>query len=850
MKRKKLLFLPVLIMCITSSVFLQDDLKKKIANSLENFKQNYPQEKLYIHLDKPIYSVGEDVWFKVYLVDGLTNEPKALSTVVYVQLIDQQGKVMKVRSIHVENGGGNGDFELPNDLVQGKYLVRGYTNFMKNLGHEFFFEKEISVLTNNSPGSLKNQSETSKKSDTENEEESIRINKPFELNFFPEGGDMVDGIANLVGFKAVSSNGESVDVEGEIIDDRGTSVAFFKSLKHGIGAFNFKPERGRRYMARAQVFGYEWDFEFPRSLPHGYSIHVDNTQAEQIKIFVRTNIPGALDGALLVGQMRGSLICAIDDFSKNKDETLITLPKSEMPDGVLQLTLFDKAHEPHCERLVFIDNKQNDISIELATDQENYGTREKVNFTINVKDDHGKPLAANTSVSITNSEIVKSQNSFEDNIETYLLLSSDLKGEIKNPGYYFSEEDDERKRNWALDYLMLTQGWRHFSWEKLLTNQLPPLRHHLERGFNISGTVVSAKNDQTPISNGSVTMVMMDGSWTFNEVNTDANGRFLFTGYDIIDSTEIILSAGEKRIRKRKNEKKDSIKMDNRVYIEVDEFNIPYITQSKKTLTPILAGTNYRKESNKIKSIDSAYNFDPQIIILDEVEIKGKKDPTKDPFYSPSAIYRYPDHRVVLDSVPGLSSAPDIISALVGRIPGLEAFGTPPQSIQLRGANSVRSNGNLPLFLINNIPVGLEAVNSLSPMDVSHVDVLKGARAAIFGSRGGNGVIAIYTKKTTGEDNKIVGDKLGILKFVHKGYYKARKFYTPKYDVKKPEHVKPDYRTTLYWNPNAIIDKSGKAEMTFYTSDSNTTFKIEVEGVTNNGLPIRSEKYFRVGDEQ
>ncbi|MBK6284261.1 MAG: hypothetical protein IPF54_17940 [Draconibacterium sp.] len=106
---------------------------------------NFPQEKIYLHIDKTLYTAGDDLWFKVYLVDAGTHKPEALSTVVYVDLLNPLFEIVTTKTIKIDEGCGNGDFKLPIDLGSGEYTVRAYTTYMRNFDDAFFFRKKIYI---------------------------------------------------------------------------------------------------------------------------------------------------------------------------------------------------------------------------------------------------------------------------------------------------------------------------------------------------------------------------------------------------------------------------------------------------------------------------------------------------------------------------------------------------------------------------------------------------------------------------------------------------------------------------------------------------------------------------------
>ena len=152
-----------------------------------------------------------------------------------------------------------------------------------------------------------------------------------------------------------------------------------------------------------------------------------------------------------------------------------------------------------------------------------------------------------------------------------------------------------------------------------------------------------------------------------------------------------------------------------------------------------------------------------------------------------------------------------------------------------------------PLFLLNGMIVDADVIINLSISEVSWIDIIKPVHASIWGSRGGSGVLAVYTKDGTERIQAIADrERTGIISFVHPGYYKARKFYEPNYEIKKPEHDYPDYRSTIYWNPELKIDKEGHGRISFYAADVSTTYKVEIQGITAKGGIIKKELFITI----
>src|SRR5471030_1519165 len=212
---------------------------REVENSFNLYKQTALQEKIYVHTDKTTYLPGEIVWFKVYCVDGYDQKPLNLSKVVYVEVLDNTQAPIIQAKIAMKNGVGNGSLYIPVTVSNGNYKFRAYTNWMKNFSPDFYFEKTITLIN-----PLKSP-----------EPFVQTVANTYDVQFFPEGGNLVAGIASKVAFKAVGQNGKGVYITGAVIDQHNDTVARFRSLKFGMGNFSFTPAANNTYKAVVKIDG-------------------------------------------------------------------------------------------------------------------------------------------------------------------------------------------------------------------------------------------------------------------------------------------------------------------------------------------------------------------------------------------------------------------------------------------------------------------------------------------------------------------------------------------------------------------------------------------------------------------
>jgi hypothetical protein len=446
-------------------------------------------EKMYIHLDRTSYAVGEDIWFKVYLLDGATNMPVAKSKMVYVELISPLNKIALTRTIKTEEGGGEGEFQIPAGSATGEYTIRAYTNYMRNFDDAFFFRKKIKVRS----GISQFYGSTNLVDDSiamnNNEVDSM---KP-DVQFFPEGGHMVADLSSRLGFKALNSEGKGIEIAGYVEDETGKKIVEFTSLNFGMGSFRMNPETDLAYRAIVSYNGIDYLYNLPEILHQGVSMLVVD-RGNHYQVNIQSTLPQGVLGLTFIGRQRGMIVsqAVLETNSKNG---IVKIPMTGLRNGIVRFTLYDKNNNPIAERLVYAEPNEPTPKVNIQTDRDVYHKRELVDINLSLDVAENKWSQANVSVAVTDAAIVP-PNTCDLDIESYLLLSSEIKGDIEEPCYYFNDKEPQRKK--VLDLLMMTQGWRKYLWNEIENIDGQQFEYAHETGFNFSGTVKSIYNHKVP----------------------------------------------------------------------------------------------------------------------------------------------------------------------------------------------------------------------------------------------------------------------------------------------------------------------------------------------------------------
>lgn len=812
------------------------DLKKKVSA----YNEALPEDRVYLHFDKPFYEPGDDIWVSAYVRDGQTLKPSTKSEIVHVELLNPKGGVEKKISIITKSGKAAGDFSLDKEALGGMYKVRAYTNWMKNDGAENAFERDVQVqdvvlpnlkmkleferkafgagdeviaklqlnTNENKPlsdykikyvANLDGKKFTEKAEITDEEgvkyikfhlpkelktsdgllnvmidyngnTESVSRSIPIILNkinftMFPEGGDLVSGLQSNVAFRALNEFGKPADVEGVVLTEKGSQVASFSSFHMGMGSFAIAPQPKEKYVVKiTKPEGISETFTLPEALSRGYVLDVDNDVDGQVAVNIRTTETEELS---VVAQERGKIYYSTAVNAK-KGNNKIVFSTTNFPIGVSQITLFDSKGIERAERLVFV-NKDKQLSIHIETEKEKYLPREKVKLNITVKDERGMPMPANLSLSVVNDQLLSFANDKSGNMLSELLLQQDINEKVEEPAFYFDKK--EEKAGKALDHLLMTAGWRRFTWEKMLTGDAPAIAFNNEKA-TLAGLVVDAYTGK-PIINASVKI--MNG----NEFNSNWVGKFNMKGVDLSNPAHITFKAPGY------SQQAQNIYAYNEnmiVYMYPMHYYKPYYRKKHSKTRSAAFGGGMGKSAPAEAVMDMEPMGMPGAVNMAAMDMDGEEMPMK-------AMKRDEDKKAV-----------DVSKNVVKK----GALENEKQKDQ----NKVEAN---------NGPVQSQAEVLVDDL-----------RANRFG----------------GKEGKKEAADLKQQQQMAKQYYRARQYAAPVYKENENVETRTDFRTTIYWNPDVEIGNSGKKSVEFYTSDDITSFRVTAEGLSNDGSIGRSEKNF------
>lgn len=810
-----------------------DDLLEKIATQLKKYSTTSPQEKVYVHLDKPYYRMGETIWMKAYLFDGIGHAVDSVSRILYIDLINpSNGTVVTTRKLLCK-GTAVGEIALPDTLQEGNYTIRAYTNYMRNFSEDFFFQHNFQLWNASSDNSLSKQ-------------KSLKKNFNIaDLQFFPEGGNFVMGMPARLGFKAIASNGLGVDVSGFVLDENKDTVLHFQSEHLGMGAFEYIPKPNKTYTAFLQkIDGKYQGFDLPKASETGFTMMVDNlSNTENIKVYVAQkgeNAPVKPTPVVLVAHLRGQLTFMAKGNCSTK-KLLFLIPKNTIPSsGIMPITLMDSTGAVILERLIFHDD-HNRMSVTIQSNKKTYKKREQVDLTITAKDNEGRPVEGEFSLSVTDKSQVLT-NPHQQNLVSYMLLSSDasaiypagnyspnnytLRGNIEQPAYYFDQQNLQASRH--LDILMMTQGWRRFDWSTIMENESQPAStsFFVETGVELKGKVTKNNGKNA----GAISLTLM-----YNKVKnkqpiikiekSDAEGNFVFYDLDILDTTTVLLQA------LNKNGKKSDMTINL-----LPQTSPPKVKVVQTPLLPMEFDAKelqtFLQKANETIEIEKKLTFN-KVNMLDEVVIESKRKESNTSF----SQYGLASKSVKIENgkCTGVTDIYELLQTL--NVAGLRIIPTAHGEYRVTlggGFHSFNSNDG-PMFVIDNMEVPRDMINSLRPCDVEIINVYKPVDAAVAGFNSPGGAIYFHTKRGNSNYDYSNDPASGVTLRKIIGYQTPAEFYSPKYNVQDPRHYQPDFRPTVYWQARVKTNANGIGTVTFWNSDAKSTMNVIAEGIANDG---------------
>jgi hypothetical protein len=778
---------------------------QRFDSLLNTLNTKYPQEKIHLHIDKSYYNPGETIWFKAYIINS--NFSAALSTTMYADLIDDKGNVLQRKTMPILEGGAASAFDLTDANYSSQVYIRAYTAWMLNFDSSLLCTKAITIVP---------KQNAVKKSNADT----------YSLTLFPEGGDLIEGVQSNIAFKATDQNGKPIDVSGTITDAAGKKVESFTSIHDGMGYFALRPEPNEKYTAVwKDKKGIMHNTSFPTIKKEGVALAVSNTDQGLYYTLSRSATISAENRSFsVVAQMFQQSVYSAKINMSNKIIISAPIKTDSLSSGILQITVFNELDQPVAERIVFI-NHENDFAFmtDLHVVDKNLTKRAHNSLQVDI----GGELRSNISIAVTDADLNPISKN-EENILSDLLLSSDLKGYIYNPAYYFNDDADSIKQH--LDLVMMTNGWRRFKWEDVLAGKFPQLNYTPENFLSIKGSVFGLTKNQAKGRELIASIKSSSSSSNFFTIPMDENGMFNMNGLYFFDTTKIYYQINNDKDKKLTD--RASFKFDNNFIKEpgISSAMLQSIATGKLPDSSIIAKSNVlaalrrsQFEKDKAKTLQVVTVTAKQKTLAEKLDEKLT-----------SGLFSGGDARIfTLEDDPVAGSIQNVLSYLQGKVAGLQ--------ISTVGDGGATWRGSATSFFLDENTVDVQTIQSLSMGDISMIKIFD---PPFMGAAGGGagGAIAIYSKRGGGTAK--YANLKGLNTVTLYGYSPIKEFYSPDYE-KANDPTASDSRITLYWNPFILMDaKKRRVVIPFYNSDGCKKIRVVIEGINENGQLTREEKVF------
>jgi hypothetical protein len=788
--KQKLLRLAIIAVLFSFSIA-----KAQVLDStLALYGTKYQQERAYLHYDKATYAPGETIWFKGYLMEGIF--PAEGSKTFYIDWVDDKGNLLYHTSSPIVEGVTNGQYDVP-EKYNGSFIhVRAYTSWMLNFDTAFLYKKNIRIIQKNTtPPS------------------TLPVAIPS-LQFFPEGGDMVAGIKNKIAFKANDQWGQPIRIKG-VLQKNGTTIDSLRVLHDGMGFCFLIPEEGARYTAKwKDAKNTEHTTSLPAIKPNGISMQVGILPGKRSFVINRTaDAPEELKMLHLIGTMQQNLVFKANANLKDNLITSGVIPIQTLPTGILTITVFDDKWNAIAERITHLNNNEYFFPTEMVVNKWGLSKRGRNEIELTVPEG----IQANLSVSVTDASI---ESDSSDHIISHFLLTSDLKGKVYKPSYYFKNNSDSITQQ--LDLVMLTNGWRRFKWEDVVKGKFPAITYQKDTSYlSLSGKLFGVAPGQ--LQGGGAIIMMIKERDSAAKMMMEAvsrDGTFNNPDYIFFDSLRIYYQPSSTLKGASvgfMTSRLSALNYSNKEFAGSTLFPDTTGFYKHALLAEEAASIAQQWKGKMLEAVSVTAKRKPSVQVLDEKYASG--------FFKGIDAIQFD----VLND-PLANSAQNIFTYLQGKVAGLQINTT-------SGTPSLDWRGGAPLLYLDETSTDPAMISNIPVQDIAYIKVFRppfmGGGTGMYGNAG-SGAIAIYTRRG-GDVSSTPGSGLAASTVV--GYSPVREFYSPNYGTFVRANEQRDVRTTLFWKPQLTTAKNkNKVTVVFYNTDVfSKALRIVVEGMTKDG---------------
>lgn len=643
------------------------------------------------------------------------------------------------------------------------------------------------------------------------------------LRFYPESGPLVSGLTCKVAFEATDAQGLPVSVKGELLED-GRSILDLNTMHQGKGVFSLQVKAANYSFRVTEPQGIRVHFPLPEVVDQGCNFSYLRQNEKSLFLIVSQNMAPEKELSLWVSQYdQLRKVYALKVGARR----IFALPKAELPAGMVTFTVVDDSI-PLVERLIYVDKENNEMVI--STQESIYGARKKVTLSIELEE---ATSTAQLSLAVTDSVLGTSPWLERDNIRSYALLCSELKGPIPQINTYL---EDTPQGDVYRNLLLMTHGWRQFTW---INNQRQLDTMHMVNFNSIRGEVTRRKN---PVAHAKMTAVVMGGGFDYAEFSTDKNGCFVLRPtFQTRQSPTILFQA-------KNSEDKGRVKIR---LVNTDTLLFSYVKEAfGKDVLPIVQKQNLlvHEENTDVEQVPFL-SYESKL--LKEVVVYGEQyDPDEKLLYSEATTAFATGAKTGEDLIGGYSFA-DFVRQVSMRadydpindcIIVRNSGGLDPASMSDEAIDPEEIGAQI---YVNDMPWGTDvsALDFLSKEDIIQLVVYDPRTAyATYGSEGAYGVILVKIRDIPAQERDLDRNMAIFGRFIN-----SKDFVTQRYETQQQDSlVVVDNRITLHWEPLLVSDQNGRAEVEFYTDDISGTKQVIVQGIDDRGHLLYQTYSFEV----
>ncbi len=822
--RFRLIF--IFVFGVGVSIFPALTLKAQNLDSLMGIQAKAdPHEKLYFQFDKNYYTPGETIWFKTYVFQS--SELKTSSKNLYIEIVNESGKIVRKLNAPIIGSMAVGSIPVNYDFPENVLVIRAYTIPMLNGDTGFLYTKAIPIIKPDTkieslPQRKPENTSPAPTATFSNKEDDLGIT----LGLYPEGGDLVEDILSIVAFRFKDRHGFPYQGQGKVLNDKGEVLTTFNSVHNGMGTFGISPRASEKYWATwSDPQGIEHKTPFPKVLNQGAILRISSVATGKRFTIARTKESAINFKTLyLIGSMHQRVVYQARINLNIEQGTTGVIPTQKFPTGVLQITLLDADLQPIAERICFVNNQESVTHADISIPKINKAKRALNEGIITVPSNS----YTNLSVSVTDADLNLSAK-YEDNLITHILLTTELRGKILNPYYYFQNNSDSVAG--FLDLVCMTHGWRKFNWELLLRGRAFEGNEKESNYLSFNGKIAGLGSPRDYAGTKISFMIRtVDSATNFLSIPLSNRGELFSDGLIFYDFAKIYYQS----IGTKFSFDKSQLYITNGLLITPNTANInpenrSFIPFTDPNLTEKINLHNSQRLSVEYSRSKNQYTL-KELVIKTKAKSSVKK---LDEEYA-TGIFSGSDARSFdVQNDPFAKGSSSVFQYLQSRVPGLQISNTssPTPSLTWRGST--------PTLYLDGSKTDASLISSINLSNIAYIKVFDPGSAGVISNSGG-GVIAIFTKKGGGD--KVENPGMALITLA--GYSPYKEFSAPDYASELSDNL-PDVRSTIYWNSTIVIEE-GKhvAHFKFYNNDISRHFRIVLEGVNAENQLIHQEKLF------